>query len=71
MADVADQAAHAQSVLEAQALSRRQDTSNRPTPNGECHYCGELVDHPKIFCDADCANDWHYEQERKRINRKC
>lgn len=70
MADLADQASDYQARLEAAALSRRQDTSNRPTPNGECHYCGEDVGGEQIFCNATCAHDWSYEQERMRINRQ-
>ena len=68
MADIADQASDYQARLEAAALAKRRDTSNRPTANGECHYCGENVTGERIFCNAVCARDWNHEQERKRIN---
>lgn len=69
MADIADQAADRQALLERQALAMRKDTSNRPRPNGECHECGDDVDGERIFCDAECAQDWEREQERiKRRN---
>lgn len=68
MADIADHASDYQARLEAQALTRRKDTSNRPTPNGECHFCGEDVTGEQIFCDAACARRWNHEQERLRMN---
>lgn len=28
-------------------------------PNGICYNCDEPVDHPKKFCDSDCASDFN------------
>lgn len=68
MADIADQASENQEHLNRQALSHRRDISDRPTPNGECHACGEHVDGERIFCDSVCARDWNHEQLRKKAN---
>ena len=37
-------------------------------PVGFCHYCGEGVLPGRLFCDADCARDFEYEQARRKAN---
>lgn len=31
-------------------------------PVGQCYNCGELVGGNKLFCDADCRDDWQKRQ---------
>ena len=38
-----------------------------PTPNGRCHYCGELVGDTQRFCDHECAAEYEREQALRRI----
>lgn len=68
MADIADHASEYQERMQSAALARRHDTSDRPTPNGECHACGEDVEGERIFCDSACARDWNHEQQRRKAN---
>ena len=38
----------------------------RLSPKGKCHYCGESIEEDaenKIFCGAECAEDYSTEQE--------
>jgi hypothetical protein len=30
---------------------------------GGCHYCSEAVKGDKLFCGAECAADYEYEQK--------
>ena len=32
---------------------------------GECWFCGEGLEHPKRFCDADCRDDFDAEKRAK------
>lgn len=68
MADIADLAADRQALINNVSASLRKDVSNRPTPNGECHYCGDDVTGERIFCDSVCARKWNHEQERLKRN---
>jgi hypothetical protein len=36
---------------------------------GYCHYCEAVVPPDHKFCDAFCAKDWAWEQERRKQNR--
>lgn len=46
-------------------LNRRPDG---PPITGECHNCGELIEHPKRWCDKDCFTE--YERRGRRLNAK-
>ena len=35
-----------------------------PKPTGECRACGETVETPKLFCDADCSAEWSRRRRR-------
>jgi len=52
--DLASQ--HEQMFLDA-ALTKRKPTG--PKPCGHCLNCGEPLDYPERWCDADCRFDWH------------
>ena len=64
--DISDQATEREEQERARALSQRRPSG--PPPCGQCHYCGEGVGSDLRFCDADCARDFEYEAERRRIN---
>ena len=32
---------------------------------GACHNCEAVLEAPKIFCDADCRDDWHKRTRNK------
>ena len=29
-----------------------------PSPNGMCHYCGEILDDISRWCDSGCRDAW-------------
>lgn len=39
------------------------------SPMGECHACGEELSGGKLFCDADCAQEWERQRRLRRQNR--
>ena len=39
-------------------------------PCNACHYCGEWLKDGQLFCDKLCAEDYSYEQERKKAQGK-
>lgn len=48
---------------------------NRPKwrtldPTGNCHYCGEPVEFPKVYCDDACAEDHEWILLRQQLNRR-
>ena len=44
----------------ALAAHRRRNAALQPA--GECHHCGNTEGiGDRLFCDADCAEDWEYE----------
>lgn len=58
-----------------QAALRQARTGNKLPPKGSCYFCdaelpmeaneqGVLVN-KRLFCDADCAQDWEREQRAK------
>lgn len=34
---------------------------------GHCHNCGEALARGRLFCDADCRDDWEHRQARAQI----
>jgi len=48
-------------LLEHQA--RRMASRPRLDRCGSCHYCSEEVKGDKLFCGAECAADYEYEQK--------
>jgi hypothetical protein len=48
------------------ALARRKQGPGL-LPVGGCHYCGEEINLPKLFCDSECAEEW--ETERRRLGK--
>jgi hypothetical protein len=37
---------------------------------GVCHFCTEIVEGNKLFCNADCRNDWQKDKDRKKREGK-
>jgi hypothetical protein len=62
--DIIDQANDLIDQEMAARLSSRK--YNTLAPTGECYNCGELVDIPRTFCDADCRDDW---DRRRRVEK--
>jgi hypothetical protein len=63
MADEADQAQFIEERDRKLALQVR-----RPElpVTGECHYCGETIRAPRLFCESGCRDDYEREQEARR-----
>lgn len=65
--DISDKATEREEQFLADALARRKPAG--PEPCGQCHYCGEALEGRARFCpDNDCAKDFEYETERRRVN---
>ncbi|WP_319557937.1 hypothetical protein [Thiomicrorhabdus sp.] len=58
--DILDQAEHQESVQREMAIKHaRQAKGPCLTPSGWCHYCGEEVPMPKLFCNGTCATKYN------------
>ena len=54
--DIADNAEHQEELARQAALVARKRVGPRPT--GRCLNCGELIEMPLRWCDAECREDW-------------
>ena len=67
MADEADLAFDSEQRHLGMALAAQRSRSAALQPIGSCHHCGETEGiGERLFCDADCASDWDYEDSLKR-----
>ena len=57
-----------QELREDAIAAARRANANRPQPNGACHWCAEEVGPGKVFCDADCADDYQWHENAKHRN---
>lgn len=66
MADEADLAFDSEQRHLTQALAAQRQRCSVLQPVGSCHFCGndEAIKH--LFCDADCAADWEYQDALRR-----
>jgi hypothetical protein len=67
MADEADLAFDSEQRHLTQALAAQRTRRTALRPIGSCHHCGSdegLAD--RLFCDADCAADWEYQDALRR-----
>lgn len=69
--DPIDQASEVEAAFTEAAIenARKLSASKSLRPKGECHNCADPLEYPdQIFCDIECAEDYHYVQERRRAN---
>ncbi|TFY96311.1 hypothetical protein [Ramlibacter humi] len=65
--DEADLAFDAEQRNLSQALAAQRLRGNTLKAIGSCHNCGnEDGIEGRLFCDADCAADWEYEDALRR-----
>lgn len=62
-------------VLEQQRLLERQleaakkaASAPRLVSTGHCHNCSERLGDSRLFCDADCRDDFQLRQARRKVN---
>lgn len=65
--DIMDDAHEREELFRRAALSHRHDDG--PSYTGYCHNCGDQVDEPLRWCDADCLEDWE-KQQRARADER-
>ena len=66
MADEADLAFDSEQRHLSQALAAQRGARAKLQPNGLCLHCGTENLGERLFCDADCAGDWEYEDSLRR-----
>ncbi len=67
MADEADLAFDSEQRHLSQALAAQKMRAGGLKPQGCCHYCGNDEGMARrLFCDADCASDWEYQDTLRR-----
>ena len=71
---MADEADVAGERAAADEVRRRREfavlSTQRRNPRDDCAYCHELLSAERReswFCDADCRDDWEYEQSRRKV----
>lgn len=62
MSDEADVAAEQEQLLLQMSLRLRKPAG--PGCTGFCANCGEVVESPKRWCDAECREDWAKREAR-------
>ena len=67
MADEADLAFESEQRHLTQAIFAQRKRHHVMQPIGSCHYCGTSDGiAQRLFCDADCASDWEYQDALRR-----
>lgn len=67
MTDVSDQATFREEQERERSIAAARRNNQSLPPTGACHWCDEVVDGEKRFCDADCRDGWQrQESARKR-----
>lgn len=67
MADEADLAFDSEQRLLTMALAAQRKRQGVLQKVGSCHNCGNDEDIAnRLFCDADCAADWEYQDSLRR-----
>ncbi len=67
MADEADLAFDSEQRHLSLALAAQRGRQKVLQPVGACHYCANTENlEARLFCDADCAADWEYENALRR-----
>lgn len=69
MSDNADLAQEYEEVaLIVARINHNYSALQRLPRTGFCHYCKEPIEKEKLFCDADCRDDYEWEQKGKGRN---
>lgn len=59
-----------QEIRDDNLAAARRAAAQSLDPTGRCHWCDEEIGERRIFCDADCADDYKwYADARKRNGR--
>ncbi|MBI5279685.1 MAG: hypothetical protein HY854_24845 [Burkholderiales bacterium] len=67
MADEADLAFDSEQRHLSLALAAQRRRAGGFSATGSCHHCGNAEGMgQRLFCDADCAADWEYQDSLKR-----
>lgn len=62
----ADHAEKISSVFLEASIKNARSAGRALLPRGNCYFCEETVEKPKLFCDSTCAKDY----ERLMFNRR-
>lgn len=65
--DILDRAEEYEAKARKAALSQVSGENVVPR-TGRCLACGEPTDGGRLFCDADCRDEYEVTQKRRRIN---
>jgi len=58
MSDIADRADTLIAMERAVALAAVRKSAHNLVPDGHCYFCDEDVPHDRLFCNADCRDDF-------------
>lgn len=67
MADIVDNANDLISLNEQLALKEIRAMKPEAVYTGECLFCGEELEPPKRWCDAEHRDRWELERKRRRV----
>jgi hypothetical protein len=56
--DIFDQATEQEEMMREHALQAALNHAPTIQAVGKCYNCNEKLRRPKLFCDADCRDDW-------------
>lgn len=62
-----DEADAADAQIEQQLAAARSARQPSLPYTGHCHYCGEIADGGRRFCDQDCRDDWQRASIARQI----
>lgn len=67
MMDIYDQATFREEQERERSIAAARKNNQALQSKGACHWCDEVVDADKRFCDSDCRDMWQrQESARKR-----
>lgn len=68
--DVIDEAQATEGLFLAVALRNARAAGEGLKPVGRCYYCDGFLVAGRLFCDADCRDDWQRERAAKQRSGK-
>nr|BDD47745.1 hypothetical protein 8 [Piscirickettsiaceae bacterium] len=61
--DIADQAEQQEAMQREVAIqAARANSGPKLQHTGECHYCTEEIEPPKLFCNSHCAKRYEHSK---------